>query len=157
MKHSSELFVNAPTSVVVDVLSDLATYPAWNDLVASAEPVVGQSHDLGPAWITTLTAKVGPFARSKQLRFVRDTLTTDDQSAETTIRFLRNEVDGRDHAAWTMEVTVSEPAPDRPDETVVLLTLSYDGGLWIPTLGTVLDGAIERATRRLPTYVQGRT
>ena len=95
---------------------------------------------------------MGPFARSKQLRFVRDTLDTTDDV--TTVRFTRNEVDGRTHASWTMECTVTSEADTKADGSVVVLTLSYDGGLWIPALGNVLDGAIERATRRLPTYVQ---
>lgn len=40
--------------------------------------------------------------------------------------------------------------------TRVLLELEYDGGLWVPTLGPVLDKAIERATRKLPSYVKGQ-
>ena len=153
MKHSSELFVDAPAEEVVDVLADLSTYPSWNDLVSAAEPAAETPDDAGPAWRTTLTAKVGPFARSKQLRFVRDTLDTTDDV--TSVRFTRNEVDGRTHAGWTMQCTVT-PKSDSADRNgcVVMLTLSYDGGLWIPALGSVLDGAIERATRRLPAYVQ---
>lgn len=151
MKHSSELFVEAPAEAVVAILSDLSTYPAWNDLVAAAEVVDQTPDDPGPAWRTTLTAKVGPFARSKQLRFVRDTVDIDGET--TTIRFSRHELDGRTHASWTMHCAVTESSGD-PAGTAVVLTLAYDGGLWIPALGGVLDGAIERATRRLPGYVQ---
>ncbi len=156
MKHSSELLVDATAAAVVEVLADLSTYPSWNDLVSAAEPVSETSDDAGPAWRTTLTAKVGPFARSKQLRFVRDTLETSEDDV-TTVRFVRRELDGRTHASWTMECTVTPDADARSStaqSSVVVLTLSYDGGLWIPALGGVLDGAIERATRRLPTYVQ---
>ena len=156
MKHSSELFVDAPSEAVVAVLSDLSTYPSWNDLVAAAELVPEMPNDAGPAWRTTLTAKVGPFARSKQLRFVRDTLATHDaanagDSATANIRFSRNELDGRTHASWTMHASVTAQSNHR---AAVVLTLAYDGGLWVPALGGVLDGAIERATRRLPDYVQ---
>ncbi len=150
VKHSSELFIDASADAVVAILSDLSTYPSWNDLVGAAEAIDEAANDPGPAWRTTLTAKVGPFARSKQLRFVRDTLETTGDT--TTIRFSRRELDGRTHAAWTMHCTVT----GRLDRTVVVLTLSYDGGLWVPALGGVLDGAIDRATRRLPDYVQGQ-
>lgn len=135
---------------VIRVLADLSTYPSWNDLVGSVETTEAASDDPGPAWRTTLTAKVGPFARSKQLRFVRDTLDTDGDP--TTINFVRREMDGRKHASWTMRCTI-QPS-DRAERSAVVLTLAYDGGLWVPALGGVLDGAIERATRRLPTYVK---
>lgn len=154
VKHSSELFVDASTEAVVEVVSDLSTYPSWNDLVAVAEPIASVDNDPGPAWRTTLTAKVGPFARSKQLRFVRDTFETDDVGT-TSVRFSRSEVDGRDHAGWTMDCVVTAKTGEHPG-TVVTLTLQYDGTLWVPALGSVLDGAIDRATRRLPDYVQER-
>lgn len=154
MQHSSELFVDAPSSTVIDVLSDLSTYPSWNDLVANAEPLEATDDDPGPVWRTTLTAKVGPFARSKQLRFVRDTLVTDHETGVTNIGFSRNELDDRSHASWTMECSVREAEKDGAEGSAVVLSLSYDGGLWIPSLGSVLDSAIERATRRLPAYVK---
>ena len=142
MKLTSDLLVDAPTVDVVDVLADLSTYPAWNDLVSGAEPLEQLSADLGPVWRTTLTAKVGPFARSKQLRFVRETLSTDDQTSVTNISFARREDDERSHAAWTMSCLISPSG----SASSVELTLAYDGGLWVPALGSVLDGAIERAT-----------
>lgn len=153
MKLTSDLLVDAPPAAVVDVLADLSTYPAWNDLVSSAEAMEELADDAGPAWRTTLTAKVGPFARSKQLRFVRTVLETDEATSATTISFSRSEDDDRSHAAWTMECSIS------PEGTAsrVHLTLAYGGSLWVPALGSVLDGAIERSTLRLPAYVQERT
>ncbi len=150
MKHSSELIVQADPAVVAEVLADLATYPSWNDLVSSAEPVEQDAGDPGPAWLTTLRAQVGPFARSKQLRFVRD--RHDDHDDHSLVRFVRRELDGRDHAAWIMEAEVEPVA----SICSVTLTLSYEGGLWIPALGSVLHSAIERATVRLPAYVEQR-
>ncbi len=146
MKHSSELLVQADPAVMMDVLADLATYPLWNDLVSNAEPTEAADGDAGPAWLTTLRAQVGPFARSKQLRFVRD------RSTESSVRFIRHEVDGRDHAQWTMEADVANV----DGASAVTLGLSYDGGLWIPALGGVLSSAIERATERLPAYLEQR-
>ena len=148
MKHSSELIVQANPATVAEVLADLATYPSWNDLVSSAEPVEAVDGDPGPAWLTTLRAQVGPFSRSKQLRFVRDRL--EDHEDHCSVRFIRRELDGREHAAWIMEAEVEPVALI----SSVTLTLSYEGGLWIPALGTVLHSAIERATERLPAYLE---
>lgn len=147
MKHSSDLLVEADATTVIDALADLSTYPAWNDLVSSASPTAAFDGDQGPAWLTTLRAQVGPFARSKQLRFVRD-----DQQPSHNIRFIRREIDGRDHAQWLMEASV-EPADAG---SKITLTLTYDGGLWVPALGGILGGAIERATTRLPSYLESR-
>lgn len=148
MKHSSELEVRANAPAVIEVLADLSTYPSWNDLVSSAEQAELHVGDPGPAWRTTLRAQVGPFARSKQLRFVRDHLD------EHSVRFVRRELDERDHAQWTMEATVAAHVSER--SSTVTLALAYDGGLWVPALGGVLSSAIERATERLPGYVEQR-
>lgn len=136
--------------LVIDVLADLSTYPSWNDVVSEATPIEVQPDDLGPAWRTTLRAQIGPFARAKQLRFVRDELLT--QGSLHSVRYVRCELDGRDHAQWTMEASV-EPVGQASHIT---LSLSYDGGLWVPALGAVLSSAIERATRRLPAYLESR-
>lgn len=149
VKHSSELLVDADSDAVFAVVSDLSTYPSWNDLVSNATSVEQDLGDPGPAWRTTLRAQVGPLARSKQLRFVRDDASV---LPSNTVRFARRELDGRDHADWTMEVQTDA----RERQTLVTMTLAYDGGLWIPALGGVLDGAIERATRRLPDYLEAR-
>lgn len=159
MKHSSELVVDADARIVVDALGDLSTYPEWNDLVSRAEPSEAHPGDPGPAWFTTLRAQVGPFSRSKQLRFVRDQPVDDLEDASAsplipgsvhTIGFNRLEVDGRDHARWTMEATVQPVGLT----SKITLTLTYDGGLWVPALGLVLTSAIDRATKRLPSYLQ---
>ena len=147
MKHSANLLVEAEDDVVGNVLADLGTYPHWNDLVQVADPA--QDDGDGPAWTTTLRAQVGPLARSKQLRFVR---TTDETQPDGSrhILFERIELDGREHAAWVMEVSTQRA---EAQSTRVTLTLSCSGGLWIPALGNVLGSAIERATTRLPSYV----
>lgn len=154
MKHSSDVLLRTDTVVdtdaptLIDVLSDLSTYPKWNELVTAAVPTATDTEDLGPAWSTTLRAQVGPFARSKQLRFVRDDSGDDDHH----ICFVRREQDGREHATWTMEAEV-EPMDAR---SRVTLTLRYDGGLWVPSLGGILGGAIDRATTGLPAYLESR-
>lgn len=146
VRHTSELVIDAPAARVGPALADLDTYPHWNELVAEA--VRDDSTDDGPAWSTTLRARVGPFARAKQLRFVR---TEDERSdGDFRARFERRELDGRDHAAWMMESTVAAEA----ETSRVTLTLSYEGGLWVPALGGVLSAAIERSSERLVQYVK---
>ena len=71
---------------------------------------------------------------------------------DASIRFARAELDDRTHAAWTMRVDVEPVA----GVCSVTLTLVYDGALWIPALGTILHGAIESATERLPDYLDQR-
>jgi len=150
VKHSTNLLIEASSDVVGNVLADLGTYPHWNDLVQAAELTSGTANtENSPSWKTTLRAQVGPLARSKQLRFVR-TVDETDAAAVRTIRFVRQELDGREHAAWVMETVIE---PDGTTSSHVTLGLSYSGGLWMPALGNVLGGAIERATAKLPAYV----
>ena len=148
VKHSSELIVQADPARLTEVLADLGTYPSWNDLVTAAEPADPIDGDPGPAWRTTLRAQVGPFSRSKQLRFARDQMQ--DHEDHSTVRFIRRETDGRNHATWMMEAEVEPVAAI----SSVTLTLSYSGGLWIPALGGVLHSAIESATERLPAFLE---
>lgn len=160
MKHSSDLDVDAPAATVVEALADLSTYPEWNDLVSQATPAAFLDGDPGPAWLTTLRAQVGPFARSKQLRLVRDDSTNNGGSwarmepsdSPVQLCFVRREQDDRSHAQWNMRALVT-PAGQRSQVT---LELSYDGGLWVPALGSILGGAIDRATERLPSYLESR-
>ena len=153
MKHSSDLEVEADAETIVETLSDLSTYPLWNDLVSAASATPAIDGDEGPAWLTTLRAQVGPFARSKQLRFVRDDHLVAPEIDGWLIRFVRREADERTHASWTMDVQVTDLAGPM---SAVTLTLSYDGGLWVPALGAILGGAIDRATVRLPAYLETR-
>lgn len=147
MQHKVDLLVDAPANDVGAALADLSTYPHWNDLVHAAEP----DSETG-SWSTTLRAQVGPLARSKQLRFIR--VRDSKEPGMRAVRFEREELDGRDHAHWVMEASVVEV--DDASSRVTLM-LSYSGGLWMPALGSVLTGAIERATKKLPEYVNSRT
>lgn len=158
MKYSSNLVVDARAATVVEALEDLSTYPEWNDLVSTATPCIAHNGDPGPAWLTTLRAQVGPFARSKQLRLVRDDTTgpgdvsNTDSSAESPVQitFVRREQDGKSHAQWAMNALVTPHGAT----TEVMLDLTYDGGLWVPALGSILGTAIDRATSRLPSYIE---
>lgn len=135
--------VAAPASRVAGIIGDLGTYADWLDLVVAATPLLEDTPDDPtdrPAWLVTIRAKVGPFARSKQLRMVR---TVEDHTADrSTFRFERSETDGRQHSAWTLEATVE---PSGENHCFVTMDLRYDGGLWTaplePILGSVIDDA----------------
>lgn len=150
VEHTAEIFVNADPVTVADVVADLSTYPLWNDVVASAEPL--DDNNATVAWLATLRARVGPFARSKQLRMVRSEHRVEDRIH--TIRFTRSEIDGREHSAWIMN---AEIAPVGDQRSRVVLGLDYGGGLWNPALDLVLGAAIDRATRNLSPFLEARS
>ena len=141
----SELRVAASSSEVRNVLEDLTTYPHWNDLVKSVEP------DGTTAWLATIEARVGPFARSKRLRMVREETTDPD-----ILGFVRDEPQRESFAQWRMRAVVQEVEGDGEAEehSLVQLELHYDGDLWTSPLEGILSSAIDRAVQRLPEYVQ---
>lgn len=152
VRHNTTILVAASPKLVGEVLADLSTHVEWNDVVAEAVPAATGSLSGQPAWITTLRANVGPFARSKKLRMAR-TENQIDTGGVRRITFERREVDGRDHADWIMRVGVS---PDGGGSSVDL-ALEYTGGLWVGALDPVLRAAIDRATAKLPAYLESRT
>jgi len=155
VEHTAEIFVNADPRTVADVVADLSTYPLWNDVVTSAEPLDDESPEV--AWLTTLRATVGPFARSKQLRMVRNEHRVEGWTH--TIRFVRSEIDGREHSAWIMNagITPQDPTSTIAQRSKVVLGLEYGGGLWNPALDLVLGAAIDRATRNLSAFLEARS
>jgi hypothetical protein len=151
-----ELELPASASWTFDHVDDLSRYPAWMTLVHDAVPTSAGSDDPtgAPAWIVELQAQVGPFARSKRLRMVR-TVHTRDRTVDQVARFERIEVDGRTHAAWTLEATVgavgaeSDPESD-PDASRLTMTLTYGGRLWTgAVLQRVLDDEVTRGSDAL--------
>lgn len=133
--------INAPTDKVTKIVGDLGTYPEWLELVTAAALATNGGDDR-PTWLVTIRAKVGPFARAKKLRMMR-TLAESAPEA-STYRFERTEVDGRDHSAWTLDITVASTAEDH-STCEVAMDLYYDGGLWTaplePILGSFISGA----------------
>lgn len=147
VEHRIEVRVDAGPDSVTDALADLTTYPEWNDLVVAADPVPTVDGDPGPAFSMTLRGRIGPFARSKQLRMVR--LPPDPGR----VRFERRELDGRHHAAWVMDASVT---PVHGGGSAVELILRYDGGLWSSALEALLSASIDRATVGLPAFLNRR-
>ncbi len=138
----------ASPAQVYDIVADLGTYQHWLSLIHKVE--FGETTIDGQAWWVTLRAKIGPFARSKRLRMVR--VVNDSPSL---VRFERRELDDRDHSAWIMQATVADGAT--PEESVVEVTLNYDGALWNGVLDSVLGGAIDSAIGGLRGYVADST
>lgn len=137
-----------------DVVSDLETYPHWLDVVDSVDRA-----DADDAWIVTLRARVGPFARSKRLRMVRVEQASGDGSepgsGARSVRFERHEVDGKEHSAWDLAANVSGSGQEANGEarSTVELDLHYDGSMWDGLLDGVLDAAADRAAAKLQDYV----
>ncbi len=136
----------ASVSWTFDRVEDLDRYPTWMTLVHEAIPAPAGPDDPpgAPAWIIELQAQVGPFARSKRLRMVR-TQHTPDRLA----RFERIEIDGRSHAAWTLEAVVAESGVDSASSALTM-TLTYGGRLWTgAVLQRVLDDEVTRGSEAL--------
>lgn len=134
-----EATVEASADTTRTALADLTTYPEWLSLVSA---VTANDDD---SWFVTLKARLGPLARSKRLRMVRD--GTGDE-----IRFVREETDGRDHAAWNLSAAVDPVDDERCRATV---RLHYGGTLWSTPLESALTAAENKATKRLSEYLRG--
>lgn len=140
MERRATTTVDATPERVWGLLADLEHYPAWLEVVESAEPAPGIDGEPGPAWVVTIAARVGPLRRSKRLRMVRV-----EADAPRRLVFERHELDDRDHAEWRLEATV---APDA-HRSRVDVGMHYGGGLWEPLLEPVLGQMIDRAVPRL--------
>ncbi len=130
-----------------EIVSDLSTFPQWIEVVHKVDPAQGEGSGGEPTWWVILRAQIGPLARSKRLRMSRTVNLAPAVDAPGHVRFERSETDGRNHADWTMEVTVG------PSETAgtswAECRLFYGGSLWSGLLDGQLDAVADRATERL--------
>jgi hypothetical protein len=144
MHTTVELLI--PDATAADVFEEVATldrYPPWMRLVHRVEEL--PPDDGRPAWRVELRARVGPFARSKQLRMVRT-----EYEPDRAARFERIQHDGRDHAAWILGVTVD----DVDGGANVSMELTYSGKLWgSAVLQRVLDDEVRRGKDALQRVV----
>lgn len=136
MRISESVVLPASPTVVFSHVADLVAYPAWLGLVHTVEPDVDSSPE-HPAWLVELRARVGPFARSKQLRMEQTELVFGELAV-----FERAETDGRHHARWALRAEL-EPTAD--DQTRLTMRLAYDGSLWT---GGLLERVLEEEIRR---------
>jgi uncharacterized membrane protein len=139
VQSSESVDVPGPPSGVFAHIARLDAYPTWLRLV---HDVTVLDDDRGrPVWAVELRARVGPFARSKQLRMVRTQYEPD-----RSVTFERAEVDGRQHAMWSLRA-VLEPIESG---TRLTMHLAYDGAHWTgAVLARVLDDEIARARTSL--------
>ena len=142
MDITADLLTDVSADALYAVVSNLATYPQWLDIVSRAEPVEPVDSDGGPAWSIDLRGQIGPLRRSKRLRMVRTV-----GESPTAIRFERREHDGRAHSPWVLAGAISPVG----EATRVQMSLHYGGTLWIPLLDRVLRDEIERSRPRLVT------
>ncbi len=150
MRKAFSAKTEADQQELFKIIGDLTTYPHWLDVVSEVEPT-----DDPEAWLITLKARVGPFSRSKRLRMAR--VQHHAAVGETSlVRFERREVDGKDHADWTLaaEVDPVNGDGDGGHRSEVRLELSYGGGMWSAPLEGVLGSAADRATEKLQAYVR---
>jgi hypothetical protein len=124
---------HAPERVFA-LVEDLTRYPDWLDIVARVVP------EGDGAWKVDLRGRLGPFARSKRLRMVRSV-----HDAPTTVRFERDEQDGRSHSPWVLDASVEPTA----DGSRLTMHLHYGGGLFGPVLEPILRDEINRSRPRL--------
>ena len=100
MHTNVTLFIEgAGAPELFEQVATLDRYPAWMKLVHRVEPM--EPDEGRPAWRVELRARIGPFARSKQLRMVRTAFEPDHRA-----RFERIQDDERDHAEWILTATV---------------------------------------------------
>lgn len=121
-------------------MSDLSAYTQWLDIVYRAE-AVNQSNGEDAVWNVQLRGKVGPFARSKNLRMVRTV-----NNAGSRVVFERKELDGRSHSAWVFTADISS----KDQGSTVAVHLHYGGTLFTGgVLERLLADQITRGQQRL--------
>ncbi len=138
MDLEAALQTSATPAAVVVFVAELDTYPQWMSLVHSARRLEASE----PTWDVELRAKVGPFARSKRLRMVRSEFV---EGGRTRIVFDRREVDGRQHAAWRLTITVWSEGTT----THLTMHLHYDGRFFAGVVESILQHEIDAGRTRL--------
>ena len=132
---------------MIEALTDLSTYPHWNDLVTDAVSAEPLPSDEGPAWFATLQLQLGPVSRSKDFRFVRDLLETDHGDA--TIRFVGSEPDAKTASPFFLGVEVDPVA----SSCSVVFSFAYTGMFLFPVVGPLLHRSLSGASTQLPEYL----
>lgn len=130
--------LDADPDTVFHALADLATYPHWLTVVASATPEPGADD----TWSIELVGRIGPFTRKKRVRMVR----TDADARRRTVRFERQEQDGREHNEW---ILTGRATP----ESAVHVHLRYGGARSLPGADLLLRQEVRTAGEKLQRYL----
>jgi hypothetical protein len=153
-----DLDATAELAVTVDValgaLADLGTYPHWLGIVGRAEPVSAHPDDPegAAAWSVDLIGKVGPFTRTKTVRMVRTALDPDGG----TVRFERQEHDGRHHNPWILTGEATTAGDATRTRTRIHVHLHYGGGRSLPGADLLLRNEVRNAGARLDAHLASR-
>jgi hypothetical protein len=134
----ASLVADCPPDRLFALVGDLCRYPEWLTILPKADRVEAGS-SIG-AWQVELRGRLGPLARSKQLRMACTERDTPHRAV-----FERRELDGRQHAPWRLVVDVSDHAPGAE----LQMHLHYGGTLGGPLLERLLREEIERSRPRL--------
>ena len=136
----NEVIRGASPEGLFEQVAVLDNYPLWMRLVHRVTPLDADEGRL--AWWVELRAKVGPLARSKQLRMVRTVFEPGRR-----VRFERIQHDDRDHAEWILRAEVGEQSEAG---THLTMHLEYTGDLWSSAiLGRILDDEVRRGSAAL--------
>ena len=140
VRADAEAVLEAGPDRAFAVLADLATWPAWLDVVARADPD-GTGADGTAAWRVRLGLSLGPASIGYDVRMVRVIATHAEQ-----LRFERDENDGRsDHSKVVIDVRlVAAGALTRAN-----VGLEIDKRIPMLDLQRQLDRRAAGATRRL--------
>ena len=130
--------LDADPDRVFAALSDLATYPHWLTIVATATPEPGTDD----TWSIELAGRIGPFTKKKRVRMVR----TDADATGRAVRFERREQDGRHHNEW---VLTGSTTPDAH----VHVHLHYGGGRTLPGADLLLRQEVRNAGEKLQRHL----
>lgn len=150
MDLRASLDADCPPERLFAWVGELDSYDRWLDIVPRTTTAPPADGDPGPAWLVTLRGRLGPLARSKQLRMVRTAHRAPSADEPGVAAFERREVDGRDHATWRLTATVEPTSLG----SRLLMDLHYGGTLWVPLLDRVLTSEIESSRQRLRALVE---
>jgi hypothetical protein len=75
-----------------------------------------------------------------------------DTTNPTRVVFERRELDGREHAAWRLEVTINTTAPG---VTELVMQLHYDGRLFVSVVEAILQQNIDAGRSKLAALLEG--
>jgi hypothetical protein len=143
MDVEASVDIAAAPDLVRPWVDDLSRYGEWLTIIPRAEPIDGEA----ASWDVELRAKVGPIARSKRLR-MRRTADTPDH-----LRFERDEVDGREHSPWVLDIELVPIATG----THLRMTLHYGGSFGGGIVERLLAAEIDSSRERLRAVVERGT
>ncbi|MEG3586154.1 MAG: SRPBCC family protein [Actinomycetota bacterium] len=144
MRQIVELTVKAAPDDAFNAFRDLENYLKWLSFIDSVKTVESGNEDL--SWIVVLRSQLGPFARMKKLRMVKNS-----EVPNSSVSFSRVELDGKEHSSWDLEVICHSASED---STEVKLTVSYSGKFWSRALEAVFNSQVEDAKIRLKQYFE---